>query len=561
MPGSLITSFVRASTGFQPPSPLAPDQSDHYTIRSRSASSFSSRGSTASIINRSRPQSPEADISERRLSFSVDQLIRPHRNGERKEKQRRSLIHLRSGDKASRRSFAGASLDIAFESPPLVLYGTPSRSTGALMSGRLLLSVSDTPGQITLGALRMRLTRVVTTKKPVSKDCSACKSQTEELTSWEFLTEPAHLKHGAHDYPFSYLFPGNLQATTQGSLGSVSYTLSAIAVTTTGQELRLNRPVKIKRAVMPGPDRSSMRIFPPTNLVGQAILPSVVHPIGNFPVKLNLRGVVENKDEGHVRWCLRKTMWRIEEHQTIISPACSKHAHRMAEGKGILHNTTRIIGNGEQRTGWKSDFDTIGGEIRAEFEANIRPGANPLCDIAPTPEGGLEVKHDLIVEQIVAEEYCPNNNIKLLTPTGAARVLRMVFQLHVTERGGLGISWDEEMPPVYDDVPASPPRYVMPDNSSGNAVDNCPRSPTIPLPDYDELEQMNDDPTYHRQNLGATSESPSHSRQGQRLTTDDLETEPLMNELRHVHDDDDDDDDGHLNAREPPSDIAEGLLE
>ncbi|PGH34988.1 hypothetical protein GX50_02228 [[Emmonsia] crescens] len=548
MPGRLISSFVRSSSGFFPPAshPL-PDHSDRDTIRSSSSSS--SQRSETSMNSQSRPQSPVADISERRFSFSMDHLIHPHRNRERKEK-RRSLIHLCSGDKSSDSHSPVASLDIAIESPPLVLYGSPNRSTGALMSGRLLLSVTEVRGAITLKSLRMCLTRVVATKKPVSRDCSACKSQTDELTSWEFLTEPVHLKNGTHDYPFSHLFAGNLQATTQGSLGSVSYNLSAFAATTTGEELRLSRPVKIKRAVMPGPDRSSMRIFPPTNLVGQAIIPSVVHPIGNFPIQFILRGVVERKEEGHIRWRLRKTMWRIEEHQRIISPACPKHAHKAAEGKGILHQSTRIIGNGEQRTGWKSDFDTIGGEIHIEFEANIRPGANPLCNLAPTPEGGLEVNHDLIVEQIVAEEYCPNNDIKLLTPTGAARVLRMVFQLHVTERGGLGISWDEEMPPVYDDVPASPPGYVMPDRTR-STVEDYTGSP-LPLPEYEELEQMNvfDNSAHYRQSLGESSQQGSREL-GQRLTTDDLETEPQMNDSIQ----------NRRHSRESAADISEGLLQ
>ncbi|OJD20500.1 hypothetical protein ACJ73_08165 [Blastomyces percursus] len=540
MPGRLISSFVRSSSGFPPPasSYVLPERSDHDTVRS--ASSSSSHRSIASITG-----SPE-----RRLSFSMDHLIHPYRNRVRKEK-RQSLIHLRSADKPSDNRLPAASLDITIESPPLVLYGSPSRSTGALMSGRLLLSVSDVPGEITLKALRMCLTRKVVTKKPVSRDCPACKSQTEELTSWEFLTEPAHLKGGIHDYPFSYLFAGNLQATTQGSLGAVSYNLSAFAVATSGEELVLNRPIKIKRAVMPGPDKSSMRIFPPTNLIGRAILPSVIHPIGNFTIQFTLCGVVERKEGGHIRWRLRKTMWRIEEHQRIISHVCPKHTHKAAEGKGILHQSTRIIGHGEQRSGWKSDFDTVGGEIHVEFEANIRPGANPLCHLSPTPEGGLEVKHDLVMEQIVAEEYCPENNVKLLTPTGAARVLRMVFPLHVTERGGLGISWDEEMPPVYDDVPASPPGYVMPDRAS-SSIEDYTGSP-LPLPDYEELEQMNafDDSPHHRRSSGEASQQAPRRESVQRLTVDDLETEPQLNTLtqdsRHSH--------------SSAADIAEGLLQ
>ncbi|KAH3680820.1 hypothetical protein WICMUC_000171 [Wickerhamomyces mucosus] len=45
-------------------------------------------------------------------------------------------------------------------------------------------------------------------------------------------------------------------------------------------------------------------------------------------------------------------------------------------------------------------------------------------------------------------------------PTGSARVLRMQFKLILTERSGLGIAWDDEVPPMYDDVSAlSPPTY------------------------------------------------------------------------------------------------------
>lgn len=51
----------------------------------------------------------------------------------------------------------------------------------------------------------------------------------------------------------------------------------------------------------------------------------------------------------------------------------------------------------------------------------------------------------------------------MVTPTGAARVLRMQFRLTVSDRSGLGISWDEETPPVYENIPAAPPTYFIED--------------------------------------------------------------------------------------------------
>jgi hypothetical protein len=92
-----------------------------------------------------------------------------------------------------------------------------------------------------------------------------------------------------------------------------------------------------------------------------------------------------------------------------------------------------------------------------EFPFGIQGGSNPICDLKA--EDGTEVTHVLVVEMIVTEEISTLGKPKQITPTGAARVLRMHFNLIVSERGGLGISWDEEQPPLYEDVPASPPTY------------------------------------------------------------------------------------------------------
>jgi len=236
---------------------------------------------------------------------------------------------------------------------------------------------------------------------------------------------------------------------------------------------------------------------------------------------MTLSGVVDKGEESQTRWRLRKMMWRIEEHQKIVSTACQKHAHKIGgESKGVLHQETRIIGHNEEKSGWKTDFDTAGGEITMQFDASINPTTNPVCDMeAPR---GLEVKHNLVIELIVAEEFCPNRNTRLITPTGAARVLRMQFNLHVTERSGLGISWDEEMPPVYEDVPASPPGYFKLDDAR-SVMEDYQGSP-LPLPDYDELERMEslrlDSDSTHSSAHSATN---NHGRM--RFTADDLVTE------------------------------------
>lgn len=528
MPGRLLSNLVR---------PSAP----------RSISSHSTSSSTCSVDEIANPVSAKSTMTnshrdgarspERRLSFSMDHLIHPHRD--RSKEKRRSLGRSsRSKERSSKdlsRS-APAKLEVIVESPPVVCYGPPSNSTGAIFSGRLRIAVSELVEGITLDKFDMQLMSKTTTKKPVSRDCPNCQTHTEELRNWNFLTEPLYLKSGSHDFPFGHMFPGNVPASCNGSLGRIEYFLTANAHTTTSDDLSLKLPVHVKRAILPGSDKSSIRIFPPTNLTGRIVLPSVVHPIGTFPIQMVLSGVVDKGEESQTRWRLRKMMWRIEEHQKVVSTACAKHAHKIGgEGKGVMHQETRIIGHNEEKSGWKTDFDTAGGEISMEFEASINPTCNPVCDLeAPS---GFEAKHNLVIELIVAEEFCPNRNTRLITPTGAARVLRMQFHLHVTERSGLGISWDEEMPPVYEDVPDSPPGYTMLGGGSASTMEDYYGSP-LPLPDYDDLDRMealrldsdscqpSRQPSRQASRQPSRVQSPAPSPYRVRFTADDLEAEP-----------------------------------
>merc|ERR1712098_741188 len=160
------------------------------------------------------------------------------------------------------------------------------------------------------------------------------------------------------------------------------------------------------------------------------------------------------------QWKLKRLNWRLDETQKVISPACPKHALKAGNDeskKGIAHQDVRTIGQEELKSGWKSDYSTPDGSIELEFPMSIRGDAKPICDLKS--EDGTEVSHVLVVEMIVAEEFCPTNKPNQITPTGAARVLRMHFNTTLTQRAGMGISWDEEQPPLYENVPASPPGY------------------------------------------------------------------------------------------------------
>lgn len=492
------------------------------------------------------------------LHHKKDKKHDDSKDGESRGPKRMSLTmrHSKSKDRTSQSSPRAmpaqpGRFEMIIESPPLVLYGQVSNSTGALLSGRLKLLVEDPTGEVRLDSFTMILRATIATKKPIGKDCRECIERVDELKQWTFLSEAkTFYKDKDNQFPYSFLFPGQLPATTQSQLGSIQYALLATATTSHGEKITYTHPLIIQRAIQPGPEKSSIRIFPPTNLTGRVQLPPIVHPIGTFPVNMCLSGVVEKKGDSHTRWRLRKLSWRVEEHSKVISTPCAKHAHKVSEGKSVLHSETRTLGNDELKSGWKSDFDTIGGEINVEFEASLATRTNhrATCDVESP--AGIEVKHNLVVELIVAEEFCPSRNTQLITPTGAARVLRMQFALIVTERAGMGISWDEEMPPVYEDVPESPPGYGSADKNDGawgGAIMEDYHGPELEYEDLESMAQSDDHgpPSYRdaglpmrerpqssRNDSGEGPSTSSAARHQTRWTNDELGAEPPQFSLR-----------------------------
>lgn len=349
-------------------------------------------------------------------------------------------------------------IDCDVESPPLISYNRPQHSSGALFSAQLILDVTDQ--SVVIDRFEVQLLCSASVRKPVAQYCPECITKSTELKKWVFAKEPLALQHGKHRFPFSYLFPGQLPATTHCHLARLDYHIAAEAITSTGETVTFGRDIQLARAVLPGPEKQSMRVFPPTNLTANVSFNPIIHPIGEIPLSVRLSGITTKQNDAQIRWRLRKMNWRIEECQRMISPACSKHAQKIGgEGKGILHEDTRIIGEDEvqyNKQPWKTDFNA--GDVVSEFKAAVNPNLKPVCDVSAL--NGLSVTHSLTIEMVVAEEWVPLKKTHQITPTGAARILRMQFHLVITERAGMGISWDEETPPVYDDVPASPPSYT-----------------------------------------------------------------------------------------------------
>ena len=295
-----------------------------------------------------------------------------------------------------------ADISMIIESPPLVCYGPPKESTGALLSGTLKLEVKER--EQTFEAFTMRLLADVLTRRPVSPHCSDCTTSVSELHRWPLISEPVVLKKGTHTYPFSYLLPGHLPASNNNALSRITYCIYATATTIKGDEIKFEKPITLQRAILPGPDKHSTRVFPPTDLSANVTLPPVVYPGGDFPLHIRLDGVLSKARTN--RWRLKKLSWRIDETSRVVSPACKQHNSKLGgDGKGLLHDDVRTVSSGEVKDGWKSDF-SADGKIEVEFNAGIPAHAGVACDVdSPC---GISVSHNLVVEMIVAEEHvCP----------------------------------------------------------------------------------------------------------------------------------------------------------
>jgi hypothetical protein len=240
----------------------------------------------------------------------------------------------------------------------------------------------------------------------------------------------------------------------------LDYEFAAVAKTATGETIKFAHTVELNRAIPPGIDKQSVRVFPPTNITANVTLNPTVHQIGEIPVVMRMHGMTTKQRDVQLRWRLRRLNWRIEEHQKMFSPACDKHRAKLSEGKtGIAHEESRCIGEQEvnyNKNPWKSD--PIAGSAEIEFVCSINASKKPVCDVK-SDAIRLSITHVLILELVVAEEWAQNKRPGQSSPTGAARILRTQFPLLLTQHAGLGIAWDEETPPMYEDVPESPPGY------------------------------------------------------------------------------------------------------
>lgn len=249
----------------------------------------------------------------------------------------------------SKHGSAALTMELQLESPPIILYGSPTESTGSIILGLLSLNIHpqvQTPGldsdpppfeEVELDAVTLLLVQSIRFTKPFHLPsasvgtCNDCCVRRNVLARWDVLTSRASFSMGAHAYPFSHLLPGSLPASCKLGLSHshsyIKYDLVAVARRPHQADSIAKLPLNISRSILRGPDRNSSRVFPPTEVTATAVLPNVIYPKSSFPIELRLDNIVSLK--GDRRWRMRKLTWKIEEHTKIRASACPKHASKL----------------------------------------------------------------------------------------------------------------------------------------------------------------------------------------------------------------------------------------
>lgn len=375
-----------------------------------------------------------------------------------------------------------AQLSWKIESPPIIFHGDAENSTGALVSGQLYLDIKDDAGY-EFDSFQATLNIRVAQKKPFTVHCNECTNQFTQVKQWTFLTHPGVPLHkGVHPFPFSVLLDGHLPASLDSPLVNISYEFKAEAIPTKAGSppIKLDKVFDVKRS-LPPPElpHHSVRVFPPTNVKASVHYQQVIHPIGTNTLTMRLDGIARlNPGTNTVEyWKLKKLTWRLEETLKTIAPACDKHkpttpasATDEQQKRGMARTETRIIGEKTLFSGWKSSYaGPTDSNVELELDYALNKHTKYSCDLKS--RDGTEVSHQLMLEMVVSQECAPVGKPSLVTQTGVGRILRMHFGTILTERGGIGISWDNEAPPIYQDVPPSPPAYF---EDLAGAMDGLP---------------------------------------------------------------------------------------
>lgn len=276
-------------------------------------------------------------------------------------------------------------LVISLESPPIMLYGQPHESSGSIISGNLSLdiyppksrnldsgdllkSAKSMDSKLTLESVTLSLIQTMKYSRPfvissnTVANCRDCQTKTTVLARWDVLTSPTSFPTGSHAYPFSHFLPGSLPPTSKlGSINSNAHILYKLVATGTlpnsTKETSTTLPLFVSRLVLRGPDKNSLRVFPPTDVSASAVLPNVFYPKSTFPLELKLDNVVSLS--GERRWRMRKLSWKIDEFVKVRAHCCDNHTDKLTDMETIERKNKNIPSPAKQAKNSHQHHSTI----------------------------------------------------------------------------------------------------------------------------------------------------------------------------------------------------------
>ncbi|EEB07686.1 endocytosis regulator [Schizosaccharomyces japonicus yFS275] len=362
---------------------------------------------------------------------------------------------------AGQSSAVGMDAYVQMESPPCVMYGPPATSTGSIASGLLVADVKVP--LLDVEVVNLELIKKQTNKRSPHLSCPHCCKNVERLQVWQFVSARTSLTKGKTTWPFSALIPGHMPHSFECCTVKVEYYFKATFIFSPTSKLEKRHPIEIRRSILPSTPKSFQRLFPPTSLNVTLQTPNVVHPSSYIPVTFQLTGFKEPNSS--TSWAVSRISWRIEERIKTTIRSC--HGHDDAD-KVHTYQDTRILGTNDYKRGWKIDNDRLLFELPLSFALDARY----VCDLRLNcGNTELDISHCLVLElvmiEVVGSQPVDSN----------ARLLRMKVKLVVTTQPGLGVSWDEECPPLFDSVGPSPPCY---DEVVESPTNESPREPSAP---------------------------------------------------------------------------------
>lgn len=487
-----VTNFLRTSSA-NPPHRKKKAAAAPGEANGNSSSDPSSTTSGSSRTNSLAPSPYSSDSDDHHHAVKM-----PDHFVDALRRYRRSLTF---GRRSSRSS--ALKLDWRIESPPLVFHGTPDVSTGAIVSGEVIMDVKE--DKVNIGSLFATLSLNTTHKRPRRSHCSACQHHPTDLKTWHLLAHhaPTTLRKGRYLFPFSTLLKGHLPVSLDTSLLSISYDFTAKAIVVCGDgtscaSICLERSLNVRRSLPQSMyPHHSIRVFRPTDIRVDGYYDTVIYPMGPKKLTLRLTGLMaHDEDNGKIYlWRLKRVLWTLRENMSTIAPVCDKHAQaaRDVVKKKRLNNNLnetggdddeaddelakksetrterRILGEERLHEGWKWDYTDGTVDMELYYCINqAKPHSRQpkhVCDLSTGD--GTDVTHSLDVELVLSREYAPAGK---LHQAQSGHVLRMSFAVVLTECRGTGVSWDNEAPPFYLDVPPGPPGYPR-DEGRGLPID------------------------------------------------------------------------------------------